>query len=479
VAAVSTDLEGEQLRLLEGKLDALSPSGGAGITGALGELARGEGLSYHRNVRPVLGNELVVGVPNLGARAPGGFVAAIQVRQEGLLQTALNRPRALRPARSIRGARVYRSRRGALLALNGDELVLADSARTLARALRQRATAGRLTRAVFEQRLGAGAQPALVRGYVRVSPADTARALDLRRAQLRRVPWIDALRSVAFTFSASPVGLSAQTTLNTAPGLREADLPLAPGAEAPPVIRRPREIVSSQRDPAHTFRFLLDAVEALAPGNELARERRRLERRLNVDLRRDVIDQMTGDSVATVSPNGRLASKNELRDPVAFAGTLRKLYRFMRPMLRETTGERRVSVRPRRGNRSLYLVSVGRERFTLGVLGGQFVLASDERQARRILGAAPVTLSGVSGSSVTRAYPRRFIDDPSSPAAERLGPLTASGEASTSKVRLGVSLGISDAPASSRPGRARRARAGRSEGLRARVYEAARSILGQ
>lgn len=467
VAAVRTDVGGEQLLQLDAKLRRLDASEPAtSISQAVRSAAKEAHLNYDRNIKPLLGNELAVAIVSKGDDF--SFVAAIKVPRMELIKAALKRPRALGAGGRVLGKRVYRLEGGSLLAVNGDELVLTDSRRTLVAALRRRERPDRLTRDVFERRVGAPATPTVARGYVDAGRG-LARELGADTRTLRRLPWLDALRTIGFSGQASPSGLSGSVFFNTpARRLATRDLPLAAGAEPPLVVRRPREIVTAQRDVGRSAAFLLDLSRVADPRGAFERRRRRVESASRVDLRRDLAAQFTGNSVLTTSPRGRWGWRADVRDPAALAATLRRLQPRLGGLLGAASGERGPKVTRLRGERALYRLTfptradkcprdVPRAECDLiesrgpdtvdpvffGVEGGRWIAGSDLRAARRLAAQQLVPApAGLSGSGLFVARPRYGSGDFDRRIRNRIDLLAGSWDATPRRVRIDGRLDI-------------------------------------
>ncbi|MBA2429343.1 MAG: hypothetical protein H0V55_06415 [Thermoleophilaceae bacterium] len=214
-ATFDTDLAGEELRGLDAKLPRLGAGGGA-IESELRTAAREElGLDFDRDVRPLLGNRLVIGLT--GPIETGGVLAAIEVSDATLL-AALARSNAVTPAGQSGGAPLFRV---------GD----------LAWA------------AVREDELDDGPAPG-------------------------GLPWEAALRTVGVSASAAGEALSAEVSANTDPSsLSAADLPLASGPESPALVGTGAGgSAFGLRDPGQTARFLLAAYGLAGPRGDSGRD---------------------------------------------------------------------------------------------------------------------------------------------------------------------------------------------------------------
>ena len=450
VATVSTDLEGDQLTQLDAKLRRLGVLD-RGLEVELEEGARRElGVSWAEDVKPLLGNRAAVGVPAAGGLSRGSppVLVALEVRdRERLLRLALDVPEYIEPAGETSGARLFRARgqgRGGLIAVKNDELVLADSRPTLVAALRRRDVEGGLTEVEFDARAGEVSADAALRAYADIESLRRELPLvpsaDTR--ELRRVPWYAALRTVGLAFGASKETLDLELAAATDPtGLSPRELPLAPDVGPPGVPGRRPEPVVGLRNPAHLLRFGLDALRSTDPEGESSRSIRRDERRLGIDLRRDVLDQLSGDSVFTPSRSGRELVRFDVRDPARAAGTLRKVAIGLPRLSADSPlglGIEGVRVRRIPGDELLYRISSGRGRLVLGLVDNRLVYGP-EREARALAREPVAQLEGLEGALTFRADGPRTFGLLFDPASERtVGDLTGSVDASTRRVRLTV-----------------------------------------
>jgi hypothetical protein len=250
------------------------------------------------------------------------------------------------------------------------------------------------------------------------------------------------LRTVGLAFGASEETLDLELAAATDPtGLSPRELPLAPDVGPPGVPGRRPEPVVGLRDLAHVARFGLDAVRSIDRNGELSRSIRRDERRLGIDLRRDVLDQLRGDSVFVTARSGRELVRFDVGDPARFAGTLRKLaIGLPRLSARSPLGLGVDGVRVRRipGDALLYRISSRRGRVVLGLVENRLVYGP-EREARELAREPVVQLDGLDGALTFRADGPRTYDLLLDPAAKRVvGDLTGSVDSSNRRVRLTV-----------------------------------------
>src|SRR5205085_4656710 len=152
-------------------------------------------------------------------------------------------------------------------------LVVAGPRAELEDALARRADGKGLARKTFDDSVQGLRSTALVRGFfdvgglLRKSPG---------AAQALRIPWVGALRTFGFTGRAENDGVHVDFDLKSNRSkLTSGQLPLASGAGAPPIVRRPGEISIGVRDPGQIVDFVLQAGEAASP--QFAAGRRQLE----------------------------------------------------------------------------------------------------------------------------------------------------------------------------------------------------------
>ena len=96
-------------------------------------------------------------------------------------------------------------------------------------------------------------------------------------------------------------------TMGTDSGdLSDADLPLAAGDESPEVAQRPGEVGLGLRGIDQIVKFGENAAQAVDPSEFGSYEtaKRTIEQQLKLDLQEDVIEQLSGDITASVSPTG-------------------------------------------------------------------------------------------------------------------------------------------------------------------------------
>jgi hypothetical protein len=366
VALVKTDLDDAQWHSFNGQLAPLFL--GVSVRRLVRETADQAGLSFGDDLKPLLGNPLVVGM------VPGsGPLAALQVREPGKLSRVLG---ALRfgPAGRVGQARLYRlpvatgSRlrpappgAPALVAVDGDVVLAAPSPATLRAALASHRGGGRLTERELRRGLNGLPGDALVRVY------GNLRSLAGRAPA--SLPWFRALRTYGLAVTVKRHVVEARAVVRTAAGeVTDAQLPLAPGRDPAPIPVREDAAVAGLRDPAPTARFLVGALGRR--GRDAA----------------VLAGQLAGPAFVESEADGDVTARAGVRDGAAAARALRTL-------------AHRLKWRPLGGG----FYRVAGTRLLAGLVRGSLVAAPDAARARRAAGEPTVRLASARGALVARA----------------------------------------------------------------------------
>src|SRR5919198_1566397 len=155
VVAIDTDTGGDQYKNL-GQLVRRFPFGPLLVESLKGNLERRAGVDFDRDIKPLLGNDFVVGATNArsfaGSAGGGHFVGAIKSKDKGKLEQLTKRSGA-RKEGAKDGASIYRDNRGNDFAIKGGTLVVASSRAELEDALARRTDGKGLARKSFHDRL--------------------------------------------------------------------------------------------------------------------------------------------------------------------------------------------------------------------------------------------------------------------------------------------------------------------------------------
>ena len=350
-----------------------------------------EGVDFDKDIKPLLGNPAVISATDVGSflsdADQAGFVAALQVKDKDALDSLIEKTGAKKDGEESGANRLHRP--GHLVRRQGRR----RRPGRLARAARRRAEARRRRRQPLRGRLHKGLEglpsDALARVYVDVQgllgqsdgPARAQDRVGRRPAQARPDDHRDR-QAVDVDFNLHTDGAD----------LTDDDLPLASGSEAAQVVQQPGEIGVGLRDPTQLVAFFESALQALDPqsyGN-YEQGKRALSAKLDLDIDKDVIDQLTGNVSVSATIQGRFGARAEVKDPAAFARTVDKVAKAL-PQF--GLGDKVT----KRGDLYTLHSDGGGTTFVFGVVGDAFVVASDAARARGLAAAQPESVEGAKG----------------------------------------------------------------------------------
>jgi hypothetical protein len=467
VVVVNTDLDSDQLDRLDRKI-VRPESGGDSIEDLLRDLADEIRLSWEDDVKPLLGNPLVVGTQSSVELA--GISAAIRVRDEGKLHDLADKIPGATLEDEVNGAELYEAEAGIAFAIEDDFLILAQDQDTLVRALEQKDSDDGLSEAELDEDLPVASTDTLLRARARLESIEDFFGLSDRVPEVERlftIPWFDALRTVGATASfPDDEHLVVDVALNTdGRDLDEDDLPFATGDEAPEVVPREDEIVSANVDQSRTTVFLLRAAQAAFPNSRFVQAVDELEEELGVDFEEEILRQFDGPSASALEFDGEtFAARSDVRDPDRLSEQLRVLAPRLPELVQGLEGLRSqglafllllapdaiASTQPLQGVQvelpagpdDLYHVSGltgdGPSDVYFGLIGDVFVIGSEEERARAIADEPAEPVDEATGAAVLRFDMRRGGRDllerfgvgfsPEVPVGEVVGSLEASTE---------------------------------------------------
>jgi hypothetical protein len=396
--AIDTDLGGDQYKSLQAILDRFP--GGVKLDDLFaGQLEGGSGgVSFEKDVRPLLGNPFVVSatdVTSFLSDTDDDFVAVLEVKDTEALDRLIDKTKPEKQG-EVAGATVYDDD-GTVFARAGDTVVFAGSRARLEAAL-ERSDAGEgMDLASFEDGLDGLPEDALARAFFDV------RALldqDPDARQARKVEWVSALRTLGMTASVEDDSANIEFNLKAEGDLSDEDLPLASGDEAPSVLQRDGEVGIGIRDPSQIVTFFESALGAVEPQSfgDYEAGKQAISQRYGVDLDKDLFGQLTENMSVSLAVDGSFGARAEVKDPQAFAETVNKAARAL-PQLGSGLGFTGVS---RAGE--LYegrLADGGRIFF--GMRDDVFVVASDRARALELGTQQPTKVEGAEGSLVMAA----------------------------------------------------------------------------
>ena len=329
--AVSTDLDSASFRDLDAALQRFGVEGG--LEGSLEEGIGGyRGISFARDIRPLLGNELVVGLPSFPAGIEGEEgsspeVAAIRATDGDAVRDLLG-DLGLKEIDQVEGATVYGipppeegpegvGSGGPSIGVDGDLVVAAASERGLEEALRQRGEDDRLTEELFSERLAGLPDTGIVRA-AGVVPS-VLESLGIEETAV--VPWVNSLSSYGVVANVEGRTATVDAALS-GDEVAQNDLPLDPGPKSPRVLEK-RPTVAT-RDQAQSIAFALAAVRSAVPQAAFDEVTGRLKRRLHGGVS-NLINQF-GEGLVARLGNGVTATRSVVADPAAVATALQALH---------------------------------------------------------------------------------------------------------------------------------------------------------
>jgi len=346
-AAIDTDLEGDQAKSIESILERFPF--GEDLRGSLEDDLSQRDLDFDRDLKPLLGNQLVVGSPDVRSfEGENGFVAAIEAKDPGRLSELLER-RDIERKGERNGATLYDDDGGGKFAIEDGVLVMAGSQELLDGALEQHDRGAKLTAETFEEATEDLPDDALLRVYTNVEQLLRA---DPETEDALEIEWVRALRSFGLTASFKDDRMDVDFRLATdGEDLSEVDLPLAAGSESPAAIDAPGKIGLGLRDPAQVLAFAEDAAEAVDPAGfgDYSAAKGTIERRLRITLEEDLLGQLSGDMSLSVGIDGTFGLRGDVKDPAAFDRTLMKLGRILPDVAEKAVGEPIGNSKPKPG----------------------------------------------------------------------------------------------------------------------------------
>jgi hypothetical protein len=403
--AIDTDTDGDQFEAA-GDLSDKFPFADE-VREQLRDLVE-ERTGEFEQLQEALGNEFVVGSTDAGKfiDTPSGedtaFVGAIQAESQDALDKLIDGDKAEEDG-EVDGAKLYRDDSGDSFAIDGDVLVVAGTKQELEDALATRDGDDSLTEEDFDAGTEGVSDDALLRVYLNVGGM-LAASPDAKDALKSK--WVAALRTagIGLTFEQGEVAIDVR--VNTDPdGLTDADLPLAAGGQAPAVLDRDGDVNLGLRDPAQLLEFAQATGRAIDPVGFVGFEegKAQIERRLGVDLDKDVIDQIDGDLALSIGLDGKFGARAELKDPAAFEQTLTKLEPVLPDIAEGAAGQRVGFAKPGAGEDFYAIATGGGDQIVFGVVDDVFVLSNDAKIAASLGNADTAEVPGAEGALVLRA----------------------------------------------------------------------------
>ena len=321
VVTFDTDIDGEQYKNLDRMLSKFPF--GAQVKAQLKQSVTEGGADYEKDVKPLLGNELVVGLPDARSIVDDAdedkYVVAWSADGDKLKQL-IEKEGDQRKVGQIDGADVYESADGSASMVKGDTALAATTRADLEAAVKRHDGDDKLTEQDFNAPFEGLPQDAMMRVY---GDLGALIAADPETAKARQIKWVAGLRKFGVTATAQNDGVSFDARLLTE-GVGPQDVPLAPGDEAPPVSRF-GDFTVGQRDAGYATDWFFEAV-GKTEGENIADVKRKLGAQLGgIDVDRDLLAQFSGASSLAGQLDGTVAFRSDVKDPAAMRKTLDKI----------------------------------------------------------------------------------------------------------------------------------------------------------
>lgn len=386
VAAITTDPNSAPVKNLTSLLTKVQVA--SLITTAFNQDLQKQGLTYDADVKPLLGNPVVVGgVETAGAgsklEAVGVWVTKSASKLNALTTRKGNHDKKIG---SHDGATLYRSQSGTVLAIDGPTVVVADTEALVNAALDRHANSNGMTVSQYNQRIsGLPSQP-----LVTVSGNVAALLSTGKAAQARQIPWVAAIKGYGVAINAASDGLSLDWKVDTTGRqLTAAQLPLAAGSTPPALAAREPGSLGI-RDPAQIATFTLSALQAADPNNyaQFQAALGALRNGFGIDAT-GALGQLTGDLI-TAGEGSVSLIRAGVSDPTVVNQTLANLQKHIHALSPTT------NMKPLGGG--FYLLSTSSATVAVGVVGKQLVAGNAPPARLRAFAAEPTKQSDGHGA---------------------------------------------------------------------------------
>jgi Protein of unknown function (DUF3352) len=366
--------------------------GESALTAKLDQL----GIDYQGDIKPLLGNPLMLGTVGAtlsNANAGSTFLVVWVTKDSSKLNALLKKIPGLTKSGSHDGATLYQAGGTATYAVDGATILLGPSAAVVDSALDRHANGGGITTSQYSHAFTGLPQDALIQTFGSL----TGVLSQPSAAKARQVPWVAAIRGYAASVSANSTGLTFSYRLDTSGrSLTEDQVPITTGT-TPPNLVNMLPIAVGVRNPAHIFAFIEAVEQTTSPSGWAKFEKRQaaIRARTGVDLT-SLLKLATG-SLIIASDTHLTAGRAEVSDPSAAASTLSKLVTLPSALLGKAT---RVS----KLGGGFYAIKEKRSTtIDIGIVGNQLVAGKATPAQLRAFAAAPTApAAGAQGSLVFR-----------------------------------------------------------------------------
>ena len=394
VATVETDPDGDQFKKANDLLGKFPFAGQ--VRNQLKDAANAgsSGLDFDDDIKPVLGNQLVFVVPSADALKEDDtpVLLALKAEDEGKAEELVKSGGS--KVGEAEGSDIYQSD-DTFIALKDGVIVAGDKQADVEAALKREGGDDHLSGDDLDDRLAGLEGDGLLNVGV---DAEQLIAQSPDAADARKVKWVAGLRDVGFTLRVVDDGVEGEFKVTTE-NVSDADLPLASGSEAAPIVRRPSDVGLGARNLAQTFHFGEAAAMASSPDKfaDYDKKKAQLEKALGIDIDRDVVAQFEGNASVSIGLDGGFAVRSDLNAPAKFTATLDKAAPKLGNALR---GENVAIVQPKRPDRFYTLATADGKKYAFGVIDDRFVLATDAARAAQFASQEATPVPDAKGSLV-------------------------------------------------------------------------------
>ena len=361
-------------------------------------------LDFDKDVKPILGNELVFTVPTVQGLQQSNtpVFGALHVNDAGKASDFVKKD--ARKVGTIDGTDVYKETGDTYIAVKDGTILIGNTQQDIQAALK-RHDGDHMTQGDLDNLLAGISGDALLKVGVN---AQQAIANSPNSAKARKVKWVNGLRTVGISVASASDGLVVNFKANTQ-GVSEADLPLASGTQSAPVVRRASDVGFGVRNLAQLVTFSENASQVSNPAGykRFQKQKAQINKKLGIDLDKDVIQQFQGDASISVGTDGGFAARSDLKDPNAFRATLRKAA----PKLGKALKGQHVGVSVPKSPSGFYgLATAKGKKYVFAATGDKFVLATDAARAAQFATQSATAVPGAKGSLVMAADTRALVN---------------------------------------------------------------------
>ena len=378
VAAVETDPDGPQIKQVIG-LAGRFPGRDILATRLL-NLTKVEFVRWDRDIRPQLGDPLVIGLvrPAAGNAIPTATVVAMHVKHPLRAKQVILRQPGWRGTSKSSGVRIYANPvDDRYAAVDGDVVVAGTDRGILEQALAIKRGNNRMRESGFNRdvaKLPGG-------GLVRVSADPKALiGADSRLRPALDVKWIASLRRMGAVVKASDSGITLDFRAATQRGsISDGDLPLAPKPGGIPLIGKRGEIQIGMREPNRLARLAFQIANAIVP------RRMALLRALEphgIDLERQIPHHLANVGVLAYDPvSHAFAARSQLIESNDVKTALAQLAPAL-PAVGSLFGISGLGIATPEAGENFYALATPKGKMVVfGVVGNGIVAASEARRA--------------------------------------------------------------------------------------------------